>query len=219
MCTDGISVFESQSINANGNYIYPGDNAVVFGGNCGGSVFENNIIGSTCAAFFPQSSIQGTVTFRNSYIFRCDEGCVNNWYGASGDGSLIENIVFDGLDCTDVISLPWLLCSYNQGTPQKNFTFKNVSVTAPRGTPYITEPSDGTAVIIGAESEEYPSSGYSIGFENLFVDGNPVSSQSHLGCSIPEGAAQLSFTVPGSSTINPAPETHSANYIFPYITF
>ena len=219
MCTDGISVFESQSINANGNYIYPGDNAVVFGGNCGGSVFENNIIGSTCAAFFPQSSIQGTVTFRNSYIFRCDEGCVNNWYGASGDGSLIENIVFDGLDCTDVISLPWLLCSYNQGTPQKNFTFKNVSVTAPRGTPYITEPSDGTAVIIGAESEEYPSSGYSIGFENLFVDGNPVSSQSHLGCSIPEGAAQLSFTVPGSSTINPAPETHSANYIFPYKIF
>ena len=219
MCTDGISVFESQNIKAKGNYIYPGDNAVVFGGNCGGSVFENNIIGSTCAAFFPQSSIQGTVTFRDSYIFRCDEGCVNNWYGASGDGSAIDGIVFDGLDCADVITLPWLLCSYNQGTPQKNFTFKNVSIIAPRGTPYITEPSDGTAVIIGAENEEYPSSGYNIGFENLFVDGNPVSSQAQLGCRVPEGAAQLSFTVSDGGGFNPAPVRYNADYIFPYKIF
>ncbi len=219
MCTDGISVFESQNIKAKGNYIYPGDNAVVFGGNCGGSVFENNIIGSTCAAFFPQSSIQGTVTFRDSYVFRCDEGCVNNWYGASGDGSAIDGIVFDGLDCADVITLPWLLCSYNQGTPQKNFTFKNVSITAPRGTPYITEPSDGNAVIIGAENEEYPSSGYNIGFENLFVDGNPVRSQAQLGCSIPGGAAQLSFTVSDGGGFNPAPFRYNADYIFPYKIF
>lgn len=219
MCTDGISVFESQNIKAKGNYIYPGDNAVVFGGNCGGSVFENNIIGSTCAAFFPQSSIQGAVTFRDSYVFRCDEGCVNNWYGASGDGSAIDGIVFDGLDCTDVITLPWLFCSYNQGTPQKNFTFKNVSITAPRGTPYITEPSDGTSVIIGTGNEEYPSSGYNIGFENLFVDGNPVGSQAQLGCSIPEGAARLSFKVTESGGINPAPVRYNANYIFPYKIF
>lgn len=219
MCTDGISVFESQNIKAKGNYIYPGDNAVVFGGNCGGSIFENNIIGSTCAAFFPQSSIQGAVTFRDSYVFRCDEGCVNNWYGASGDGSAIEGIVFDGLDCTDVITLPWLFCSNNQGTPQKNFTFKNISITAPRGTPYITEPSDGTAVIIGAENEEYPSSGYNIGFENLFVDGNPVRSQAQLGCSIPEGAAQLSFTVSQSAGINLTPFRYNADYKFPYKIF
>ena len=219
MCTDGISVFESQNMNAAGNFIYPGDNAIVFGGNCSGSIFENNIIGSTCAAFFPQSSIRGTVTFRDSYVFRCDEGCVNNWYGASGDGSEIDDVVFDGLDCTDVVSLPWLLCSNNQGTPQKNFTFKNVSITAPRGTPYITEPSNGTAVIIGAQGEEYPSSGYNLGFENLFVNGNLVSAQNQLGCSIPDGTAQLSFTASACGSINLTPVTYNANYVFPYKVF
>lgn len=219
MCTDGISVFESRNVMASGNFIYPGDNAIVFGGNCGGSIFENNIIGTTCAAFFPQSSIPGTVTFRDSYVFRCDEGCVNNWYGASGDGSAIENIVFDGLDCTDAVSFPWLLRSYNQGTPQKNFTFINTSITAPRGTPYITGPADGTAVIIGAGSEEYPSSGYNLSFENLFVDGNPAGSQAQLGCSIPGGAAQLSFAASESDGINLTPVTYNANYIFPYKIF
>ena len=217
MCTDGISIFESKDVSASGNFLYPGDNAIVFGGNCDNCTFENTVIGTTCAAFFPQSSIPGTVTFRDSYVFRCDEGCVNNWYGATGDGASIENIVFDGLDCTDVTALPWLFHSQNQGSPQKKFTFRNTVINTPRGTAYLSVPANGTAVLLGnAAGETYPSGGYDLYFENLMIGGTPVRSKEELTCSMPEDAAQMHFSQLESSAINPLPVTVQANYNYPY---
>lgn len=220
MCTDGISVFESRSINIKNNFIYAGDNAIVFGGDCSGSDFENNIIGTTCAAFFPQSSIQGTVTFRDSYVFRCDEGCVNNWYGASGDGSEIENIIFDRLDCTDVTVFPWLFCARNQGSPAKNFTFINTSIVSSRGTAYITEPANGKSVIISVDSQdEFPACGYRLAFNNLFVDGICVTSADDLVYSAPDNSVTMNFTSTDNCEINLHSSESVVNYIYPYKIF
>ncbi|MCR5523121.1 MAG: hypothetical protein K6F64_05735 [Clostridia bacterium] len=220
MCTDGVSVFESRSINIKNNFIYAGDNAIVFGGDCSGSDFENNIIGTTCAAFFPQSSISGTVTFRDSFVFRCDEGCVNNWYGASGDGSEIENIIFDRLDCTDVTVFPWLFCARNQGSPAKNFTFINTSIVSSRGTAYITEPANGKSVIISVDSQdEFPACGYRLAFNNLFVDGICVTSADDLVYSAPDNSVTMNFTSTDNCEINLHTSESVVNYIYPYKIF
>ncbi len=220
MCTDGLSVFESRNINVTGNFIYAGDNAIVFGGDCGGSLFENNIIGTTCAAFFPQSSIYGTVTFRDSYVFRCDEGCVNNWYGASGEGSEIENIIFDGLDCSDVTSFPWLFRAHNQGSPAKNFTFNDTSIVSPRGTPYVTAPSEGTSVIISADShDQYPASGYRLDFNDFYIDGKAVGSVNDLIYSAPTDSVTMNFSNSGVHDINILPVSYVADYIYPFKIF
>ncbi len=78
ICTDGITV-GSGNVTVDNCFLYVGDNAIVYSGGFGYHHINNCIIGTTCAAIFPQHRSPYEMDFNDIYVFRANEGIINNW--------------------------------------------------------------------------------------------------------------------------------------------
>ena len=216
--TDGISVFGADDVTVRNCFVYCGDNAFVFGERNENNRYENNIIGTPCAAFCPQENLPYDLLIRNSYVFRCDEGCVNYWY-CSGE-TAVANVTFDTLDCADVNSIPWLFNSRDAGFAEKTFTFKNVSLRNVRGHKTLVYPPNGKTVILNVRHTALRDSGnYRLTLENVFVDGTPLTSYADLKIDNPVPADNtVDVHWDGGDPVNiaAAPAVCSVRSVYPF---
>ena len=77
--TDGIAV-GAGNVEIHNCFFYVGDNAFVYSGGAGYHHISDCIIGTTCAAIFPQHRSPYEIEFTDNYVFRANEGIVNNWF-------------------------------------------------------------------------------------------------------------------------------------------
>lgn len=216
--SDGISIFGADDVKIKNNFIYCGDNALVFGNRNNNNIYENNIIGTTCAAFCPQENLPYELSVKDNYVFRCDEGCINYWYCSSE--TTVKNVIFDGLDCVDVKNIPWLFSTHDSGYGEKNFSFKNISVRNVRGHKTLTYDPTGKVIDLNTRSSIHKDSGnYNIKIENLFVDGIPVTSYKNLKIYNPvpqENNVSVTYNGSLSENVSLTPFVSNADYIYPY---
>lgn len=199
MSTDGFTATSDKSTEGNGGtiqncFVYVGDNALVVQNDVGhtGYTFRNVLVGTTCAAIYPQH--YANCTFEDIYVFRADDGLINVY--ENGVGAMTVNV--NGLDALDCVKTPTLFrTNGDEGTDTKTFNLKNVVMRNTTGeaksfTPG-SSPSDKT-VIYNANDN---SSGYVLNFTNLYVGGNYVSGNNQTGAVLKVNSSGYAGTNPG----------------------
>ena len=193
MCTDGISL-TGYGGDVSDCFVYVGDNALVLQTNETTSpehVYSNIIIGTTCAALYPQWNAR--VTLNDIYVFRADSNLINCL--EDGINSLVVNI--NGLDALDCVKTPYIFADDGgAGSDSKVFNLKNVA------TRYTTGATlNFTAGTYTSQNDAMTcsSSGYTFNFTNLCVGGHRIG-PSNDGSSIKVGSAYLGADTNGGTT-------------------
>lgn len=179
MTTDGISVYSGKGTKINHCYLHVGDNALVL--SSADTEISNIMIGTTCAAIFPQGSPEN-ISLKNLYIFRANEGIINNYYNGNNPGTTERTVhmSIENLDAVDCVHVPWLFQGRNMGKLEKVFTFKNIYLPEPTGTATITD-AGNRALIKFANGKSYlETENYTLDFTNLYVGGRAVTSASQF---------------------------------------
>ena len=150
MCSDGLT-FGSRGFVCDGAWLYVGDNALVLSGGKDFAV-SNVVIGTSCAAIFPQSSPEGRLS--DIDVFRADDGFLNNTYNGvlrrdnkwnemngglqrkePGPQDLVHqtcDLTFDRVSCLDCVGLHHLFRGRNMGTKVKKYVFNGLRSPQPR---------------------------------------------------------------------------------------
>ncbi|ADU75680.1 dockerin type I repeat protein [Acetivibrio thermocellus AD2] len=177
--TDGVAV-GAGNVTITNCFWYVSDNGFTYSGGYGYHRISNCIMGTTCAAFFPQHTLPYDVEFTDIYVFRADEGIINNWYNGAKIQSVVKNVTFNNLDCVDVINTPWIFSGKNMGDAVKNFYFNNCRFNAIRGSSIVTEwnTKAGQAIHIINNDTLLHTSNYKLNFKNCYIDGKLITSES-----------------------------------------
>lgn len=130
--TDGVAV-GAGNVTITNCFWYVSDNGFTYSGGYGYHRISNCIMGTTCAAFFPQHTLPYDVEFTDIYVFRADEGIINNWYNGAKIQSVVKNVTFNNLDCVDVINTPWIFSGKNMGRCSQEFLFLTIVVSTQSG--------------------------------------------------------------------------------------
>ena len=190
MSTDGFMVSGDHTVK--NSFVYCGDNALVMQKGTGtGSYYENILIGTTCAALYPQYECISTL--KDIYVFRADDNLIN--VHQNNSGAMTMNV--DGLDALDCVKTSKIFGD-NGGTGEatKTFNLKNVV------TRYTT--GDYKSFTPGTYASQYDalqcsSEGYIINFTNLCVGGHRIGPDND-GSSIKVGSAYLGANTTGGTT-------------------
>ncbi len=106
MSSDGIALnYFLRDCSAEHCFIYCSDNAIVNGG---GTVYRDITIGTTCNAIYPQGDIRNYLV-EDIYIFRADEGIINDQYQYLDDLNMIQNILIQNIHAEDVTDSRYVL--------------------------------------------------------------------------------------------------------------
>ncbi|MBP1564927.1 MAG: dockerin [Oscillospiraceae bacterium] len=213
--TDGIAV-GAGNVEIHNCFFYVGDNAIVYSGGAGYHHISDCIIGTTCAAIFPQHRSPYEIEFKDNYVFRANEGIVNNWFNGAQIQSEMKHMTFENLDCSDVIDTPWIFSGKNMGDAEKYYTFRNCRFANIRGDSVIKswESTAGQAVFVINKKDNLHCSNYKMEFQNCTIDGKMITSPSDLNPQLTEGN-EISFLIENDST----PETqtvgkHTVNHVY-----
>lgn len=184
MCSDGMSFWGGAGTVIDHAWLYVGDNALVLSGSQPLTI-RNVAIGTSCAAIFPQSSFKTPVELENIYVFRCDEGLINNYYNGSETPAKNHQTIaihfknFTGVDST---LFPWIFQGRNMGTLPKTVTFENASFPESTGAALAASVGKKGAAFRFTNGERYLfTNNYHLDFTNLFIDGKKVTD-------LPEGS-------------------------------
>lgn len=177
--TDGVAV-GAGNVTITNCFWYVSDNGFTYSGGYGYHRISNCIIGTTCAALFPQHTLPYDVEFTDIYVFRADEGIINNWYNGAKIQSVVKSVTFNNLDCVDVINTPWIFNGKNMGDAIKNFYFNNCRFNAIRGSSIVTEwnTKAGQAIHVINNDSLIHTSNYKMNFKNCYIDGKLITSAS-----------------------------------------
>lgn len=177
--TDGVAV-GSGNVTITNCFWYVSDNGITYSGGYGYHRISNCIIGTTCAAFFPQHQLLYDVEFTDMYVFRANEGIINNWYNGAKIQSVAKGVTFNNLDCVDVVNTPWIFSGLNMGDANKNFYFNNCRFNAIRGASIVTSwnTTAGQAIHVINNDTLIHTSNYKLNFHNSYIDGKLITSAS-----------------------------------------
>ena len=188
MCSDGFTV-GGRGFVCNGAWLYVGDNALVLSG-AKGFVISNAVLGTSCAAIFPQFSVSGRLV--DTDVFRTDDGLLNNtyngtlnrgnkWNELNGAAAKAEtgpqalahqtcDLVLERTSCVDCTRLTHLFRGANVGTLEKKYLFDGLSAPTPRGG------RSGRYLFVRHDSKRWlDTENYLLTFSGLFFDGQPVA--------------------------------------------
>ncbi len=207
MTTDGISLYGGIGHRVEHCFLYVGDNAFVYSSK--GAYIKDCIIGTTCAAFFPQGSTYAYV-FENCHVFAAYGGLINNRYNGS-DSTPVEDRknqshtnTFINLDATDCVYLSWFFQGRNMGDLPKEFVFEGVSLPECTGTDNIHTTSGNYEIKLENSSTQLYTENYTLKMNNLYVGGKAISSREELDVQVTRSGSQkvasntLIFTNDGS---------------------
>ncbi len=209
MTSDGISLYSGSNQRVEHCFIYVGDNAFVYSSK--GAYIKDCIIGTTCAAFFPQGSTYAT-TFENCHVFAAYGGLINNRYNGSDSTpvadrkSQVHTNTFINLDATDCVYLSWFFQGKNMGSLPKEFVFNGVSVPACTGTDNIHTTSGNYEIKLENDSSSLYTENYTLKLHNLYVGGKAMLGRSDLDVQVTKTSSQkvasntLIFTNDGKYT-------------------
>jgi len=198
--TDAVAV-GTGNVTIDNCVFYVSDNVFTYNGYRGYHHISNCLIGTTCAAFFPQHESKYEIDFTDIYVFRANEGIINNWYNPARHQSEIKHITFENLDCVDVVNTPWIFNAYDMGTADKNFTFSNCHFANIRGDSNIEQwpGKENQAVYVVHKQNYMACSGYRLEFFDCTLDGRPITSSDDLHPQMEPG--DIDFTIQNSGTI------------------
>ncbi len=198
--TDAVAV-GSGNVEIENCVFYVSDNVFTYNGDRGFHHIKNCLIGTTCAAFFPQHESRYDIDFTDVYVFRANEGIVNNWYNPARHQSQIKHITFDNLDCVDIVHTPWIFNAHDMGDAEKYFTFKNCHFANIRGDSNI-EAWDNTlnqAIYVVNKDGYMHCSGYQIEFLNCTLDGKKITDANVFHAQLKDGD-EITFTIQNDQT-------------------
>ena len=193
MCSDGFTNGGSGLL-AENCWLYVGDNALVVGG-VKDAVYRDIVIGTSCAAIFPQGDNAGAF-LENVDVFRADDGLINNtyndvlrrgnkWNEMNGGTARAEkgpqdlrhrfhNLSFRNLSAVDCTLFSHFFRGRNMGTLPKTFTFDGCSIPSSAGRTHWQAVGKTGGVAI--ETRNNPArwlvtDNYALTFTNLWIAG------------------------------------------------
>lgn len=190
MSTDGFMISGNHKIT--NCFVYNGDNALVMtGGDADKHLYENILIGTTCAPVYPQYSCQASL--KDIYVFRADDNLIN--VHENNSGAMTVNI--DGLDALDCVKVPRIFGDNgSNGSEEKIFNITNLVTRYTTGSSYSFTPGTYTSQY---DAMQCSSSGYIFNFTNLVVGGHRIGPDND-GSSIKVGSAYLGANTTGGTT-------------------
>ncbi len=209
MTSDGISLYSGSNQRVEHCFIYVGDNAFVYSSK--GAYIKDCIIGTTCAAFFPQGSTY-SITFEDCHVFASYGGLINNRYNGSTSVPADQRPQqkhtnsFINLDASDCVYLSWFFQGKNMGSLPKEFVFNGVSIPACTGTDNIHTTSGNYEIKLENENASLYTENYTLKIHNLYVDGKAILGRSDLDVQVTKTSSQkvasntLIFTNDGKYT-------------------
>ena len=180
MNTDGITIGGKNHL-VERCYMYVGDNGLVIS-DARDTVFRNVTIGTTCAAIFPQGSNM-RVTLEDTYIFRTNDGVLNNFYNGDGKTQRTNDITMKNLYCDDCVNLPHFFRGEQMGTLDKVFNFINVSLPAICGSSDAHnswKPNTNKLVTMKNDEGKLFTENYTLNFTNLYINGTAVKGKADV---------------------------------------
>ena len=180
MNTDGITIGGSNHL-VERCYMYVGDNGLVISG-ATNTTFRNVTIGTTCAAIFPQGSNMG-VKLEDTYIFRTNDGVLNNFYNGDGKTQRTNDITMINLYCEDCVNLPHFFRGEQMGTLDKVFNFINVSLPSICGSSdahNFWKPNTNKLVTMKNDEGKLFTENYTLNFTNLYINGKAIKEQADV---------------------------------------
>jgi len=193
MCSDGFTNGGKRLL-AEDCWLYVGDNALVVSG-VKDSVYRNIVLGTSCAAIFPQGS-NSNVTLEAISVFRADDGLVNNFHNgvlrrnnkwSEMNSSLqkkepgpqdlkhqYQDFRFVDLSAVDCTLFSHFFSGRNMGSLPKTFVFDGLAL------PFSTGRSDfrsigqrgGQTLVIRNDPKKWLNTdNYSFTFTDLWVGG------------------------------------------------
>lgn len=232
MCSDGITAGGTGFV-CDGAWLYVGDNALVLSG-CKDFVISNAVLGTSCAAIFPQGSPAGRLV--NTDVFRCDDGFLNNTY----NGVLRRNnkwnemnagaqrkepgpqdlkhqtctLVFDSTSCADCPRFSHVFLGRNMGSLPKNYVFNGLVVPESLGRyDWRIKTRSRKAFEVEHDSKRYlDTDNYSVTINGLWIDGKPVATLDPELIRNPE-RLNLSVNAPDPAAPCPPPVDEPVSFV------
>ncbi len=221
MCTDGISFFcgKDPDCHIDNGWLYVGDNALVLSGSSEVHV-RNTVLGTSCAAIFPQISFQSPAYLENIDVFRCDEGLINNYYNGTTPGTKEQTVYVNikNLCAVDCVLFPWIFQGRNMGTLEKIFKFENISIPQSAGmAQYQFSGKKGSAILVVNGKQYMPTDNYTLDFTNLYAAGKLVKNFKSTDIKCPERTKiSVKTKENGKIDLPLRPNRITMNYTFPY---
>ena len=199
MCSDGITGISKDSTFEH-CWIYVADNGLVIS-HTERQTYRDITIGTTCAAIFPQLNTIDVLA-ENIYVFRTNDGVINNRYNSGAKDRSIS-LTVKNLDCMDCINVPRFYQGGNMGTLEKTITFDGVSLPVLSGAtdPHASKTKTGKGYLVQfTNPNSLFTENYTINLNNVYVDGKLMTSAAETNLSGTEYKNTLNFTSDGNFT-------------------
>ena len=241
MCTDGFTV-GSRNFRAENCWLYVGDNALVVSG-VTGATFRDIVIGTSCAAIFPQGNNAGAV-LENVDVFRADDGLINNWHNAvlrrnnkwsEMNGGLQKKepgpqdlkhlsheFFFRNLVAVDCTLFAHFFSGRNMGTLPKTFAFENLSIPGSTGRSdwRTIGKTDGVAIDTRNDPKKWlVTSNYTLTVTNLWLDGRRADAFPATAFNDPSNVAVTVVNARPAVQPPAVPDVHEVDWTCPYKVF
>ena len=237
MCSDGFTL-SSRGHRVEHAWVYVGDNALVISA-LADSVIRDVVVGTSCAAVFPQGTNRGVV-IENLDVFRADDGLINNSYNGvlrrnnkwkeMGSGlqqkepgpqdlpHQAQDFLFRDLSAVDCTLFPHLFSGRNMGTKPKSFVFDGCAVPFSTGRSVWSAVGQTNGVAIAVRNDPAKwlvTSNYSLTFTNLVIGGVAHS----FPAEAISGGDTVRVVCAEGGAARPLPrvaDRHEVNWICPY---
>ena len=241
MCTDGFTV-GGRNFRAENCWLYVGDNALVVSG-VTDAVFRDIVVGTSCAAIFPQGNNRGAV-LENVDVFRADDGLINNghnavlrrnnkWSEMNGGlqkkepgpqelKHLSHEFFFRNLSAVDCTLFSHFFSGRNMGTLPKTFAFDGLSIPGSTGRSdwRAIGRKDGVAIDTRNDPAKWLiTSNYALTVTNLWLDGRKADAFPATAFSEPSNVVVTVVNTQPAPHLPAVPDIHEVNWTCPYKVF
>ena len=221
MTSDGIT----DGVKKNGIFehcwLYVGDNALVISSSIG-SYYNDIVIGTTCAAVFPQGNVNDAF-LDNISVFRSNDGIINHRYNPNNK-DLALTMTVRNFDCVDTINYPQFWSGYKMGMASKAVTFENITlpwcsgVTNPHSDAVNNTWATKNVLVEITQPDGTKCGNYTMNFTNVYMDGKLVESQNDASFVVtlpedePNAYMKYTFGKANNGFTPPARQIKTVNY-------